>query len=161
MLQTLLWYPRSKQVEAIRFAERRSPSSGCLIANRNLGLFTPAFADVQLGPELLPVGLRARHAEGIALFWVPTTPTQCVLATRDRAGFIGVTAGRPRRDTMLSGVLERLEMKCAVAFDEAFDVEPDLRDLGAHLDAVLALVLDAVTRIEDFGTLRLVAGGVA
>ncbi len=145
---TLLYYPRRKQLE--RVSPQRPLSSGDAFGlhrslGRELGFGT---AYVEIGADLLPVDERPAHGKSIKLLWLPLVPSKCLLTAEDATGVLRIVPRDPASEE-LACTLEHLEVECAWAHEEGLKSQPDKIRLVDHLDAALEHALLAILLFSD------------
>jgi len=145
---TLSYRPRAQRVEHARSASLSADDSESFVIRRTLGpdlAFTTSHARV--GAELLPEGDRPAYGGSVLLLWAPILPSRCLFTARDARGTYRILPA-PKSET-LARTLERLEVECARAFEEALAECPYPAQVVRHLDAALEQAAVAVLLFGD------------
>jgi len=145
---TLLYYPRRKQLERVS-PQRPLSSNDAFGLHRSLGRelgFGTAY--VEVGADLLPAGERPAHGKSLKLLWLPLVPSKCLLTAEDATGVLRVVPRDPQAEE-LACALEHLEIECAWAHEVGLEPQPDTIRLVDHLDAALEHALLAVLLFSD------------
>lgn len=161
-LYSLLWYPPTRALEAIRFAERPLPGRDAVLLHRrhspNLAMGA-AYAEV--GVDLLPPSVRPSAGDGVRLLWPPLLPSRCLMTAREEeTGVLRITyCPDSARDPQLSEALVDLEVECASVFDSVFHCSTrEHAELASRLAAVQALAVDIIGRFTAHGSARRLGG---
>lgn len=136
--QTLLYRPRAQLWEHVPAACLPLGDDDVFAIQRTPGpelAFTASCAHV--GAELLPEAERPAFGGGAVLLWVPILPSRCLFTARDASGTYRILPAPKTDAVVLARTLERLEVECAWAFEEALSETPYPPEVTRHLDAAL------------------------